>query len=264
MIRPTCEATSVRQIRHLKNHYHSMIIGPYSRAGECRPGNFLHLRMPSTEIYFRRAMSVAGTDARKKEVEIIFKVFGRGTTILSHFAKGDAVDLLGPLGKPFSAPKKGERVLMVAGGVGFPPLMFLAQHLIQRGLNPKQIEFFYGGRSADDLVERARIKRLGVTIHACTDDGSFGEKGFVTQATEQFIQKHAGEKLRLYGCGPEAMLKATDEIGVRLGVPGQISLEAPMPCGIGVCLGCVVPLTAGGYARVCCEGPVFAIGEVKL
>lgn len=264
MTRAICETTPIRQIRHLKNNYHAMIVGPYSRANDCRPGHFVHLRMPATEIYFRRAMSVAGVHSRTQELEIIFKVFGRGTTILSGFGKGDTVDLLGPLGKPFAAPKKGERILLVAGGVGFPPLMYLAQDLIAHGMDPKRIEFFYGGRTADDLAERTRIKKLGVNFHPCTDDGSFGHRGFVTQAVEQFIRDHNDEKLRLYGCGPEGMLKATDEIGVRLGVPGQVSLEAPMPCGIGICLGCVVPLTAGGYARVCCEGPVFAIGEVRL
>ncbi|MEW6051648.1 MAG: dihydroorotate dehydrogenase electron transfer subunit [Candidatus Zixiibacteriota bacterium] len=264
MIRPTCERTLVRKVRDLKNNYYSMTFGPYSRAGECRPGSFLHVRMPGSEIYFRRAMSVAGIDTRKGEIEIIFKIFGRGTTILSKYTRGDTVDILGPLGVPFSAPKKNERVLIVAGGVGFPPLLYLAADLIRKGLDARRIEFFYGGRSSTDLVERARIKKLGVNFHPFTDDGSYGGDGMVTAPVERFVHEHQGEKLRIYACGPEPMLKAADQIGLRSDIPGQLSLEAPMPCGIGVCLGCVVPLTVGGYARVCCDGPVFNIGEVKL
>ena len=111
---------------------------------------------------------------------------------------------------------------------------------------------------------RARIKKLGVNFHPVTEDGSVGEKGLVTKPVEDFIQSNKKSRMRIYGCGPEGMLKATDELGIRHGIPGQISLEAPMPCGIGICLGCVVELTKGGHARVCCDGPVFNIGEVKL
>jgi dihydroorotate dehydrogenase electron transfer subunit len=153
---------------------------------------------------------------------------------------------------------------MVAGGVGFPPLAYLAADLITRGVKPRQIEFFYGGKSADEIVERSRFKKLGVHFHPCTDDGSLGFKGVVTSAVESYIAENSGQKFHLYGCGPEGMLRATDDLGRRLGIPGQLSLEAPMPCGIGVCLGCVVPLRKGGHARVCVEGPVFDIGEVVL
>ena len=264
MIRPSCEAATLLRHRDLKNNYFSLTFGPYSRVKECRPGSFIHVHLPHTDVYFRRAMSVAAIDAKTREIEIIFKVFGRGTTLLSKFAKDAKIDILGPLGVPFALPKKNERIVMVAGGVGFPPLMFLATDLVTRGYDPKQIEFFYGGRSDGDIVERSRIKKLGVNFHISTDDGSLGDKGVVTRSVEAFIQKHGNEKLRLYGCGPEAMLKATDQLGLKYRIPGQISLEAPMPCGIGVCLGCVVKTTTGEYVRVCVEGPVFNIGEVAL
>jgi dihydroorotate dehydrogenase electron transfer subunit len=264
MIRPTSEDTFLVNVRDLKNQYYSMTFGPYSRAADCLPGSFLHLRLPSSEIYFRRPMSVAGIDPKKQQVEIIFKIAGRGTTILSRYRKGDRVDLLGPLGVPFAFPRKTERTVIVAGGVGFPPLLYLAGAMVKKGHDPKKMEFFYGGRQSCDLLERARIKKLGVNFHPATDDGSFGEKALVTKPVERFVAEHRGEKLKLYACGPDPMLKAVNELGIRYEVPGQLSLEAPMPCGIGVCLGCVVPLTAGGYARVCCEGPVFEIGEVRF
>ncbi len=264
MTKPTCENTSLIKKRNLRNDYYSLTFAPYTRTRHCRPGSFVHLRLPCTDVYFRRAFSVAAVSPADDSIEIIFKVFGRGTTIMSRLHTGDTLDLLGPLGKPFKLPRRNERTLIVAGGVGFPPLLFLARQMIENGYDPAKIEFFYGGRGSGDIIERSRIKKLGVNFRPVTEDGSVGAKGLVTGPLEAFIADHREEKLRLYGCGPEGMLKATNDLGVRLGIPGQVSLEAPMPCGIGICLGCVVPLAKGGHARVCCDGPVFDIGEVAL
>ncbi len=264
MIHPTCEVTLLKKHRDLKYGYHSLTFGPYARAAECRPGSFVHLRIPGNTVYFRRAMSVAGINAKSKELEIIFKVLGRGTSILAGCREGEAFDILGPLGTAFTLPSKSETVILVAGGVGFPPLMYLSQELVKNGHDPKKIEYFYGGKTAGEIVERARIKKPGLRFNPVTDDGTFGKKGLVTGPVEQYITAHSDRKMRIYACGPDPMLRAVNELALRLGVPGQLSLEAPMPCGIGVCLGCVVPLTNGEYARVCCEGPVFNIGEVKL
>ncbi|MEW5994959.1 MAG: dihydroorotate dehydrogenase electron transfer subunit, partial [Candidatus Zixiibacteriota bacterium] len=137
--------------------------------------------------------------------------------------------------------------------------------LVRRGYNPRSIELCYGGQSATDILERSRIRRLGVKFYPATENGSLGERGLVTQVVEQCLQSADGKQpLRLYACGPEGMLKAVNELGLKYDVPGQLALEAPMPCGIGICLGCVVRLAEGGYARVCCDGPVFDIGEVIL
>ncbi|RKX17462.1 MAG: dihydroorotate dehydrogenase electron transfer subunit, partial [Candidatus Zixiibacteriota bacterium] len=160
---------------------------------------------------------------------------------------------------------KNEKVIMVAGGVGFPPLMYLAVEMIEKGHNPKNIVYFYGGHSKEDILERARLKKTGINLIQVTEDGSIGSKGLVTKVLKNYLNKLESLKnLRLYSCGPEGMLKAVDGIGLEYDIPGQISLEAPMPCGVGICLGCVVPLKKGGHARVCCEGPVFDIGEVSL
>jgi dihydroorotate dehydrogenase electron transfer subunit len=264
MTKTICEKTLVVKKRNLKNDYYSLTFGPYSGSTGCRPGHFFHLRLPSADIFFRRAMSVAGVDTEQQEAEIIFRAIGRGTTLLSRMTKGDELDVLGPLGKPFSLPKRGEIPVIVAGGVGLPPMLYLAEDLVRRGTSPDRIEFFYGGRSSSDIIERSRIKKTGVRFHPTTDDGSFGQKGLVTEFVEKLFMAEPKGKYRLYACGPEPMLKAVDQIGVRMKVPGQLSLEAPMPCGYGVCLGCVVPLTSGGNARVCADGPVFDIGEVKL
>ena len=264
MTHPTCENTFLTRRRSLKNGYYSFTFSPYSRVIHCRPGHFLHLKLPGADVFFRRAFSVASVSITKSEIEIIFKVVGKGTRLMEKLRKGDMVDLLGPLGQPFLLPRKAERVVLVAGGVGFPPLLSLTVKLIEKGHDPGRIDFFYGGRTTADVIERSRIKKLGVNLHLVTEDGSVGKKGLVTKPVEEFLLSHSPDKIRLYGCGPEGMLKAVNDLGLKLGIPGQISLEAPMPCGIGVCLGCVVPLVKGGHARVCCDGPVFNIGEVAL
>ncbi|MBD3401330.1 NAD-dependent dihydroorotate dehydrogenase B electron transfer subunit [candidate division GN15 bacterium] len=258
------EETVVIRRRDLHNDYYSLTFGPLKGISRCRPGHFIHVKLPTSDIFFRRAMSVASVNPESRELEIIFKVFGRGTTRLARFRSGDPIDVLGPLGVGFSKPKKRERVICVAGGIGFPPLLYLATSLVAAGFDPKQIEFFYGGRSAPDIIERQRIRKLGVNFHPVTEDGSVGKKGLVTHHVAELIEARPDEKVRLYACGPEGMLRSTNQLGLDMGVPGELALEAPMPCGIGVCLGCVVPLTKGGYARVCYDGPVFQIGEVAL
>jgi len=263
MTRPTCEDTYLIKHRDLKNGYHSLIFGPYSRVSNCKPGHFVHIRLPAADIFFRRAFSVAYVSS-SGEIEVILKVVGRGTMFMAGLRKGDRVNLLGPLGVPFKLPKKNETTIIVAGGIGLPPLLFLTSEMIRQGYNPYRIVIFYGGRCGTDIIERSRIKKLGVIFQPVTEDGSLGETGLVTQAVEKYILTNKTNSMRIYGCGPPGMLKATNELGLKYGIPGQLSLEAPMPCGIGVCLGCVVELTKGGHARVCRDGPVFNIGEVVL
>jgi dihydroorotate dehydrogenase electron transfer subunit len=113
------------------------------------------------------------------------------------------------------------------------------------------------------LLDLKRIKRLGILLFPATEDGSAGYKGLVTGAIRQELARLNGHS-KIYACGPEAMLKAIEDLARAAEIPGQLSLEAPMPCGLGICLGCVRPLRSGGYTRVCREGPVYDIGEVIL
>lgn len=136
MTRPVCETTEIVSRRSLKNDYYGMVFGPFSRARHCRPGHFLHLKLPSAEIFFRRAMSVAGADSESGMVEIIFKAVGRGTRQLAKMRKGESLNVLGPLGGHFSLPGKKERVLLVAGGIGLSPILYYAEHLVSRGMDP--------------------------------------------------------------------------------------------------------------------------------
>jgi len=258
------EDISIVKKRNLKNDYYSLVLQPFSKVKNCRPGQFVHIRIPSSNILFRRAFSIADTNPEEGTIEIIFKVFGKGTRLLSFFHENDYLNVLGPLGVPFKLPDKKEKVLIAAGGIGLPPLLYFVAEMVKRGYNPKNIEFFYGGKTSADIIERSRIRKLKVNFHPITEDGSFGKKGLITTPIEEMILKNKTEKMKIYGCGPEGMLKTVNELGLKYGIEGQISLEAPMPCGIGICLGCVVPLVKGGHARVCCDGPVFDIGEVVL
>lgn len=264
MSKIACEFTRVVRHRNLKNEYFSLTLSPFSRISSCRPGQFVHVELPHSDIFFRRAFSIASVSEDNSELELIYKVFGRGTRLLSSLRKDDPVSLLGPIGVPFRPPRKNQTAVMVAGGIGFPPLLYLATDLINCGFDPGRIEFFYGGRSKKDLIEQNRIKKLGVRYHPVTEDGSVGEKGMVTGPVTRMLELTNPGKPVLYSCGPEPLLKAVNSLGQQRQIHGQLAIEAAMPCGIGVCLGCVVQRVAGGYARVCVDGPVFDIGEIAL
>ncbi len=185
---------------------------------------------------------------------------GRGTTLMARAKAGDEADVLGPLGCPFRLPAAGvlddEEDLLVMGGVGAAPFPLLAETLTSRGA---RVRAFVGGRSREDLLCLDDFAELDVPVHLATDDGSAGHHGFVTGALEAHLRRAAGRP-RIYSCGPTPMMRAVDELAVRHGCDHQVSLEAPMACGIGVCLSCVVPVDRGDawiYQRICREGPVF-------
>jgi dihydroorotate dehydrogenase electron transfer subunit len=238
-------------------------LAPFSRVRFMKPGQFVHIMIPHGNVFFRRAFSIYETDTRAGTFGILFKIFGRGTAALADLKKGDKLNVLGPLGSGFKMPSRREKIILAAGGIGMPPIYALAKRLIEKGYNKEYIFFFYGATSKADLIDTKRIKRLGVRLYLSTDDGSAGFRGLITEAIINELQDIKGRR-RLYACGPEGMLKAIDKFAGELRIPGQLSLEAPMPCGIGVCLGCIRPLTSGGYTRVCREGPVYDFGEVAL
>ncbi len=256
---------SAEIIKKLSLGYDNFVIelAPFSKTKSIIPGQFVHIRIPETSIYFRRAFSVYDVNPEKKSISILFKVFGRGTSLMARMNKGSCLDILGPLGNGFKLPSKSCRVILAAGGVGMPPIYFLAKKMLENNFNSDNIYFFYGGSSKKDLVELQRIKKLGLKIYAATDDGSYGYKGLVTDAVKA-IMNLSEDGLRFYACGPEGMLKSIDDMALSMKIPGQMSLEAPMPCGVGICLGCILPLRKGGYTRVCRDGPVYNIGEVLL
>lgn len=166
--------------------------------------------------------------------------------------------MIGPLGNgfSFSAGIKNRNIILVAGGIGVAPLMFLAQRL-RKGA----VTVLIGARTKAQILCANEFKRLGCAVRSATDDGSLGVRGRVTELLEDVLAKKAAGRPALYGCGPGPMLKAMAEVCRAYGLTAQVSLEAHMACGIGACLGCVVQTTRG-YERVCKEGPVFRASDV--
>jgi len=185
-------------------------------------------------------------------LEILFKRHGRGTALLAESLPGQRIELVGPLGRAFSDPAPGERPVLVAGGTGIASIYEFAARLAARGAAP---EVLLGAGSADDLMGEADFAELGIGLHIATEDGSRGARGLITELLESSLT--ADPAARVYACGPTGMMRRAAEIAALHGCPCVVSLENPMACGFGVCLGCAAPLRAGGFALVCRDGPVF-------
>jgi dihydroorotate dehydrogenase electron transfer subunit len=193
--------------------------------------------------------------------DILAKTVGRGTALLERALPGAEVDVLGPLGSSFPAPRAGTTDLLVAGGVGLPPMYMQAAAAAGERL-AERAEMLYGGRRAPDLVLLPEMEAMGVSLYLTTEDGSVGTKGLVTEVLTARLERHKGTPLRVMGCGPNAMLWAVARLAKQHGVPCFISLEEQMACGIGVCLGCAIPARSRPYRYVCSNGPVFEAADV--
>lgn len=220
------------------------------------PGQFVMLGIPDRiRPYLRRAYSVADAAEKEGTVELLVKTIGAGTAALETLAPETSVALLGPLGNGFTlgglAP--GDRVAIVAGGIGAAPFPFLLRRLSAASV---LADLYLGGRSERDLAFRGRFQGLvtGETILA-TDDGSLGERGFVTQV---FARRAAGVSYaRLFACGPMPMFAALARIAAELAISSEFSTEAEMGCGFGACLACVIPGVEKPFLVSCQEGPIL-------
>jgi len=179
---------------------------------------------------------------------ILIKVIGEGTLRMGRAEPGEPFTLLGPLGQPWRQPSAGRRVVLVAGGVGVAPLLFLARALADSGA-PKPVAI-YGGRSARDLPLDDDLAKL-TDLHVTTEDGSRGTRGRVTDVLGEML----GPDREVFTCGPDRMMAKVSELCASRDVPCEVSLETPMACGYGVCLGCPVPTTDGAYVYACTHGP---------
>jgi dihydroorotate dehydrogenase electron transfer subunit len=222
-------------------------------AERARPGQFVMVRSLGTwDPLLPRAFSVYHADAEGGCIDILYREVGNGTRRLRLHEPGQMVHVWGPLGNHFPLPA-GDRVVLVGGGVGVPPMVFWAEYLAALSV-PMEIVALVGAAKKEFLVGLDHFRRARAVIRTATDDGSHGHRGFVTELMPQFLE---GGRADIYACGPMPMLAAVARMAERHAAPAYLALEAPMACGMGACLGCTVPLTAGGYARVCTEGPVF-------
>jgi len=212
--------------------------------------------------YLRRAYSVADSNPRGGEIELLVKTIGRGTAALEAIPEGSTLRLLGPLGNSFTISDLagGARVAIVAGGIGAAPFPLLLAALRSASV---ACDLYLGGRNSRELSIRARFDRLvpGETILA-SDDGSLGEKGFVTEALARRLSAGA-RYARVFACGPMPMFAALAKVVGAAGVASEFSTEAEMGCGFGACLGCVIPGTEKPFIVSCSEGPILAPEKIR-
>lgn len=220
------------------------------------PGQFVEVHIANSPTTFlRRPISVNFVDRKKNELWLLVQVIGDGTRRMSQYEKGDSVNLLLPLGNSFSVPNNTtDKVLLIGGGVGIAPMLFWGSELKRQGYTPV---FLLGARSQKDLLQLDEFSKYG-KVYTTTEDGSYGEKGYVTNHSVLDKESFA----YIYTCGPKPMMMAVAQYAHKQNIDCEVSLENTMACGFGVCL-CCVENTAKGNVCVCTEGPVFNINDLK-
>ncbi len=207
-----------------------------------------------TDPLLPRPMAVFRSDG--SDVEIFYKIVGRGTGLIAEAGVGQRLRLVGPLGEGFPQPPADALAVLVGGGTGIASLWELAARSAARG----PVRVLLGGRSAADLMGRADFEALDVDLRVATEDGSDGHQGLVTDLLAESLDE-PGESW-VCACGPTPMMQRCAELAAERNAACHVSLENGMACGFGVCLGCAVPRSEGGYALVCRDGPVFDAGGI--
>lgn len=218
-------------------------------------GQFVHIAVDGFSL--RRPISICDINREKGTMRIVFEVRGKGTDKISQLRKGDLIDMIAPLGKGFTILEKGKKAICIGGGIGTPPMLSVAK---EYGKNATVISGF---RNSSIAILQEDFKKQGNCTILCTDDGSAGKKGFVTDALKECLENEKPDII--YACGPNVMLKAVAEIAKENGIYCEVSLEERMGCGVGACLVCACKTVKNGeeyFAHVCKDGPVFSSEEV--
>jgi len=252
-----------------------------------RPGQFVLVKVDNGITPLLRKPLGIHKVINSKIIEILYEVVGEGTEILSNRKPGEQVDVIGPLGNGFEHKTQDTRhktQVLIAGGIGVAPLVFLAQRLEGQGPRAKgqgekhQSLVLIGAKTKTEVLCEGDFKKLGCKVMTATDDGTKGHKGLITGLLKSFLLTTKDKRLTtIYACGPKPMLKEVGRIAVKNGIPCQVLLEEYMACGVGVCLGCAVKVktkdegrrtwdvgrgTREEYKMVCKDGPVFEAKEV--
>ena len=221
-----------------------------------KPGQFVNIDINDTkEIFLRRPFSVFEVDYKNNLISIIVKILGRGSKKLTEIKIGKKLNLIYPLGKSFTYPDRNDKILLVGGGSGIAPMLFLAK---ESGLPVEKVDIILGARTARDHIKPEEYRKYG-NFHFISEDGSLGEKGFVIH--HSVYNGNLSKYDKVYACGPEPMMKAVAKDAMENGVFCEVSLENLMACGFGVCLCCIEP-TKSGNLCVCADGPVFNVNEL--
>jgi dihydroorotate dehydrogenase electron transfer subunit len=221
------------------------------------PGQFVNVEIKDArEIFLRRPFSVLDVDYQNQTISLLVKILGRGSKKLTEAKPGVQISTILPLGKSFTLPEKDDRILLIGGGSGVAPILFLAKLC---GLDPENVHILIGARSITDHIDIEEYKPYG-EFYFTTEDGSLGEKGYVTN--HPVFTNKLNEFTKIYTCGPDLMMKAIGRIALENKLFCEVSLENMMACGFGVCL-CCVEDTKSGHKCVCTDGPVFNVNDLK-
>lgn len=229
----------------------SALPGQFVMAGVATKGG-----LPSPLL--KRALAVYSLHPKGEDlvedISFLVKVVGEGTQRLADVKEGDFIELIGPLGNGFDLTlAKGKLNFLVVGGTGVASVLLLAEKLCQSG---EEVHLVYGGRTEKDLIGLGDFTRLDIPIYLTTEDGSRGFAGLVTDGFRDYLSEFPQNLCNIYTCGPNLMMEAVTRIAAKKGISCEISVEAKMACGFGVCLGCTVK-TTGSYRLACTHGPVF-------
>lgn len=219
----------------------------------------MEIRVNNTvEPFLRRPISIYNIDKEKGILEFIFRVQGKGTNILSQKQEGEMIDIIGPLGYGYFKYKEYENIAIIGGGIGVFPLYELAKNASK----DKNVDVFLGFKNKEEVLLEDEFKKVSNNLIVATDDGTYGKKGYIIN---ELIKSVTQKKPDLIcACGPLPLLKAVQKLAIDKQIPCQLSLEEKMGCGLGVCLGCAVEVSKGGYEHVCKQGPVFDANKVKI
>ena len=247
----------IEENRQLREHHNLLSLVNLDQMVEPASGQFYMLQpAEGYDPLLKRAFSLFRRTA--EGLQILYRIKGRGTSLLRSLKAGDVVDMLGPLGNGYPLPSKGEVPLIIAGGIGIASVFSLAESLSGNAF------VFYGAKMEDELLMADELQEIYGNLYVCTDDGSCGRRGTVMEVLDEFMESTPVKTGRpvIYACGPRPLLKKIAAFSTARSVKAYVSLEEHMACGIGACLGCVVR-TKEGYKRVCKEGPVFEAGEIE-
>lgn len=254
-MRKICEDFLVQATEQLSDRHWLMRLRSSSALPEMHPGQFVQVHIDdSPTTYLRRPISINMVDYERNEILLLVAAIGEGTRHLVRKKPGEKVNCLLPLGNSFTMPRStNERVLLVGGGVGIAPMLFLGKRLVELGVRPT---FLLGARTADELLEKDMFNELG-DLYLTTEDGSEGEKGYVTN--HSILKEKQFD--RIATCGPKPMMMSVARYAKQNDIECEVSLENDMACGLGACL-CCVEDTTDGHICVCTEGPVLNIKKL--
>ena len=222
---------------------------------EIKPGQFVQARVDgSPETFLRRPLSIHDVDYKRNTIRLLIQVVGKGTEALARLKRGDKLNIIYPLGNSFGDPEINDKIILIGGGCGIAPLLYLGKHLKSIGYSP---DILLGFRNKERILEHDEYSEIG-KVYLTTEDGSAGEKGVVTNHSVLAKNKYN----RIYCCGPDSMMKAVSRYARKYNIACEVSLENLMACGIGACLCCIVDTVKGNLCS-CIDGPVFNINDLK-